>query len=177
MQGLSEQTGEGAACIATWHRGHHWKVTMKDSAQPAIRKSICMHAPVSTVPAHPLAVSFPVRRLSLQAWKARSNQTLLSVFLRLSIKTLNIYSRKSSDPVSGKTQEKANSWRSPGSLESRDRNKDRADRSRAASNSVKSGMSVDAWPFPQGLLKTRWTWKLLKPRKRAEDIQNDYSST
>lgn len=84
MQGLSEQTGEGAACIVTWHGGHHWRVAMKDSARPAIRKSICMQAPISTLPARPLAVSFP----SLQAWKARSYQTLLSIFLRLSIKHL-----------------------------------------------------------------------------------------
>lgn len=173
MQGLSEQTGEGAACIVTWHRGHHWRVTMKDSARPAIWKSICVHTPISTLPAHPLAVSFP----SLQAWEARSDQTLLSIFLRLSRKHLTYVLENPLTLSHKKTQEKTNCWRSPGSLESRDRNRDQADRSGAASGSVRSGMSMDAWPFPQGLLKSRWAWKLLKPRKRAEDIQNDYSST
>lgn len=157
--------------------GHHWRVAMKDSARPAIRKSICVHTPISTLPARPLAVSFPVWFLSLQAWKARSYQTLLSAFLRLSIKHLTYVLENPLTLSHKKTQEKTNSQRSPGSLESRDRNRDRADRSGAASGSVRSGMSMDAWPFPQGIRKSRWAWKLLKPRKRAEDIQNDYSST
>lgn len=173
MQGLSEQTGEGAACIVTWHGGiteeSPWRILL---GLQYGNLSAC--TPPSLHFQHILWLwafhHFKHERLA-------SYQTLLSAFLRLSIKHLTYVLENPLTLSHKKTQEKTNSQRSPGSLESSDRNRDRADRSGAASGSVRSGMSMDAWPFPQGLLKSRWAWKLLKPRKRAEDIQNDYSST
>lgn len=110
---------EGATCVAL-AQGASWESHPWDGALYA--------GPGYTVPAQPLAGSFLVQFLSLQAWKARSYQTLLSVFLRLSTKHLPYILENPLTLSQEKPKRTSIAGKTPGFLESRDRNRDHADR-------------------------------------------------
>lgn len=169
MQALSEWLPEGAARVATWHRG----ITAKPPWRTLLSQWYGdLHAcPVCTGPAHPVAESFPVQFPSLQAWKARSYQTLLSVFLRLSTKHLSYILENPLTLSQEKPKRKPIAGENPGFLESRDRNKDHADRPGGLILLRDVSHTDGCLALPLRLIKkTRWAWKHSKPRKRAEDI-------